>query len=114
MTDWVDDYVRAWRTGLAKDIKALFTAEAEYHEWPYETQWIGRDEIIAGWQGRQDWQSGGWEFEWSLLMINGDTAAISGIGRYNELGRFANLWTLTFAPAGRCTVFRMWNNQISD
>lgn len=114
VTGWVEAYVRAWSSGLAKDIKPLFAPRAEYHEWPYETHWIGRDEIVAGWQSREDWQSGGWDFEWSVLMITGDTAAISGIGSYRELGRFANLWTVTFSPPGRCTVFRMWNNQLPD
>ncbi|WP_370063006.1 hypothetical protein [Streptacidiphilus sp. MAP5-3] len=46
------------------------------------------------------------------VPINGDTAAIEGTGRYKELGTFANLWTVTFDRNGRCTVFRMWNNQV--
>ncbi|MFF1653789.1 nuclear transport factor 2 family protein [Streptomyces sp. NPDC058251] len=109
---WVEGYVRAWSSNSEKDIVSLFPPDAEYHEWPYETHWLGRDEIVQGWIGRAAWQEGGWDFTWSLLTINGDTAAIEGTGRYKELGTFANLWTVTFDGNGRCAVFRMWNNEV--
>lgn len=108
---WVDKYVKAWTTADPKDITALFTKDAEYHEQPYETDWIGRDAIVEGWLGRQQWQEGGWAFEWDILMVTGDTAAIRGTGVYTKLGTFENLWVVTFAPNGRCAVFRMWNNE---
>lgn len=106
------DYVAAWRSGAPEDVAALFTAKAEYHEWPYETDWIGREEIVKGWLDREAWQQGGWDFEWSLLTISGDTAAVGGTGVYKKLGTFANLWTVTFDEDGKCTMFRMWNNQV--
>jgi SnoaL-like domain len=109
---WIKKYEHAWRTGASADIEALFTESAEYHEWPYETAWIGRQEIVNGWLSREKWQAGGWTFDWSILTINGDTAAVEGTGVYTELGSFANLWVLTFADDGRCAVFRMWNNEI--
>jgi hypothetical protein len=66
---------------------------------------------VAGWLERADWQAGGWEFEYSVLGISGDTAAVGGTGVYAELGRFSNLWTVTF-DRDRCAMFRMWNNEI--
>ncbi|GAA2683081.1 nuclear transport factor 2 family protein [Streptomyces lunalinharesii] len=110
--DWVEGYVRAWATNSRKDIAALFTPHAEYHEWPYETDWVGREEIVDGWLDRAPWQEGGWVFAWSVLTVNGDTAAIEGTGRYEELGTCANLWTVTFDENATCTMFRMWNNQV--
>jgi hypothetical protein len=111
---WVDGYVRAWGTNASKDITALFTPKAEYHEQPYATDWIGRAQIVEGWQSRAAWQEGGWDFTWSTLMITGDTAAIRGTGVYQELGTFTNLWTVTFDERGRCSMFRMWNNQVAE
>jgi hypothetical protein len=111
---WIGDYVRAWTSSARADIETLFTVDAEYHEWPYETTWAGRDEIVTGWQGRDDWQQGGWTFGWEILMITGDTAAVRGRGSYTELGDFDNLWVLTFATDGRVAVFRMWNNPAAD
>lgn len=111
---WINAYVHAWQTCARKDIEKLFAEDAQYHEWPYETDWIGRDEIVRGWIRRKPWQKGGWEFEWKILMITGDTAAIGGVGTYRELGTFENLWTVTYDVSGRCVMFRMWNNEIAD
>jgi len=108
---WIAAYVHAWTTADRDDIAALFTPDAEYHEWPFETHWESRDEIVDGWLGRQQWQEGGWTFDSSVLMITGDTAAVRGTGVYTELGTFENLWVVTFADDGRCSVFRMWNNE---
>jgi nuclear transport factor 2 (NTF2) superfamily protein len=109
---WIDAYVRAWTSADPVDIAALFTEEAEYHERPYETDWIGRDEIVAGWLSRQQWQEGGWAFVRDILMVTGDTAAVRGKGIYTELGTFENLWVLTLDDDGVCTEFRMWNNEV--
>jgi hypothetical protein len=110
--DWVAGYVKAWRSGEPSDIEAIFTEDAASHEWPYETAWLSRDEIVEGWQARAPWQAGGWTFDWDLLAINGDTFAVKGVGVYAELGSFDNLWVVTLADDGRCAVFRMWNNEI--
>ena len=109
---WVERYVHAWKTQAEDDIAALFTEDAEYHEQPYETAWIGRAEIVRGWLDRREWQEGGWDFEWAVLGISGDTAAVGGTGTYRKLGTFANLWTVTFDDDGACRVFRMWNNEL--
>ncbi|MDQ1529517.1 MAG: hypothetical protein QOE85_1405 [Actinomycetota bacterium] len=109
---WIENYVLAWTSAERADIEALFTVDAEYHERPYETDWVGRDEIVEGWLSRQDWQEGGWAFTSSILMITGDTAAVRGTGIYDRLGTFENLWVVTFDADGVCTDFRMWNNEI--
>ncbi|MFD7288717.1 nuclear transport factor 2 family protein [Streptomyces sp. NPDC059863] len=110
---WVDRYVHAWSTADPQDIEALFTEDAEYHERPYTTSWVGRDAIVRGWLSREPWQEGGWTFEADVMMVTGDTAAIRGTGVYKKLGTFENLWVITFDPHGVCTEFRMWNNEVS-
>lgn len=112
VTSWVENYVHAWTTADPADIESLFAQDAEYHEWPYDTHWLGRGEIVKGWLERQPWQKGGWTFDWAILMITGDTAAIRGTGVYEKLGTFENLWTVTFTPEGTCRLFRMWNNEV--
>lgn len=110
---WVARYVRAWETNDATDIAALFTEDAEYHESPYETDWVGRDEIVAGWRSRWNWQKGGWSFSWDLVSLDGPVAVVSGVGRYRELGNFDNLWTLTFHTPELCEDFTMVNKEVS-
>jgi hypothetical protein len=111
VTAWVDRYLAAWTSNDADDIAALFTEDGEYHESPYETDWIGRTEIIDGWQGRWDWQQGGWTFEWSLVSLDSPTALITGIGRYRKLGDFDNHWTVTFGTREQAATFEMINNE---
>jgi hypothetical protein len=108
---WVERYLQAWRTNATDDIEALFTDAAEYHERPYETDLIGRDDIVAGWQSRWDWQQGGWTFEWTTRSTTGRTAVIDGVGHYQELGDFDNEWTVTIDEDGRCSRFDMINTE---
>ncbi|GAA2513861.1 nuclear transport factor 2 family protein [Winogradskya humida] len=110
--NWVAGYVKAWKSTDPEDIAAIFAEDGESHEWPYETAWIGLEAIVRGWQAREDWQQGGWTFDWELLTINGDTFAVKGVGAYRELGNFDNLWVVTLDDDGRCAVLRMWNNEI--
>jgi len=112
VTAWVKKYVHAWETGKKEDIQVLFAKDAEYREWPYETQLVGRDAIVKGWQARQQWQDGGWSFDWSILDIKKDTAVIEGTGTYKELGTFGNFWLVTLNDEGKCTMFRMWNGEL--
>jgi len=114
VTEWVKKYIHAWETGKKEDIEALFTNNAEYREWPYETQLVGLKDIVKGWQARQQWQDGGWSFEWSILDIKKDTAVIEGTGTYKELGTFGNFWLVTLDETGTCVMFRMWNGEIKE
>lgn len=111
ITHWVEGYLRAWETNDSADIAALFAEEGEYHESPYDTDWIGRDEIVEGWQSRWDWQQGGWTFEWSITSITGSTVVITGVGHYRKLGNFDNVWTVTFDDSGLATRFVMLNTE---
>ena len=110
---WVAGYLRAWETNAREDIAALFTEDGEYHESPYDTEWIGRDAIIEGWCSRWDWQKGGWTFEWSIQSVEHSTVVITGIGHYKELGDFDNVWTVTFDESGRASRFVMLNTERS-
>jgi hypothetical protein len=111
ITRWVNAYVRAWQTNARKDIANLFSADAEYHETPFDTAWVGREAIVQGWRSRWDWQQGGWDFDWSIAGLQGVTATITGIGHYKELGDFDNVWTVTFDEAGLCSRFDMLNTE---
>ena len=112
IADWVGRYEKAWRTTSPDDIAAVFTADAQSHEWPYEADWIGLDAIIDGWKSREPWQSSGWTFAWEMLAINGDTFALNGIAAYDEIGTFNNLWVVTLKEDGRCSILRLWINEV--
>lgn len=111
VTAWVDRYLTAWKTNDPADIAGLFAEDGEYHEGPYETDWIGRDQIVAGWRSRWDWQQGGWRFDWQIVSIDGRTAVITGVGRYTKLGNFDNQWTVIFRTPEECSNFTMINTE---
>jgi hypothetical protein len=108
---WTERYIGAWESNSAADIAALFTEDAEYHETPYETHWIGRDEIVTGWRSRWGWQAGGWSFVWTLDSLEGGIAVVRGVGSYARLGDFDNVWTVAFRDAERCESFHMLNTE---
>jgi hypothetical protein len=108
---WVERYLQAWRTNATGDIEALFTEAAEYHERPYTTDLVGRNDIVAGWQSRWDWQQGGWSFEWTTRSMAGRTAVIDAVGHYQKLGNFDNVWTVAIDEDGRCSQFEMVNTE---
>jgi ketosteroid isomerase-like protein len=111
VTAWVEGYLTAWKSNSTADIAALFTEDAEYHEAPFDTAWIGRDAIVEGWQGRWDWQKGGWDFDWSITSVTGSVVVITGVGHYTKLGDFDNVWTVTFDASGRSSRFDMLNTE---
>jgi hypothetical protein len=111
LTDWIAGYLRAWRSNDRRQIAALFAENAEYHETPYETEWVGRDEIVDGWRSRWNWQQGGWDFTWEIRSITGSAAVVTGVGTYAELGVFENIWTLAFSADGLCERFEMTNTE---
>ena len=113
VTAWVHGYLHAWTTNASADIAVLFTDDAEYHESPYDTHWIGRDAIVDGWRGRWNWQQGGWHLDWTIASVDGATAVVTGVGHYTELGDFDNVWTVTFDESGRCSRFEMLNTERS-
>lgn len=109
LTEWIERYVHAWTTNDPEDIAALFGPTAEYHETPYETAWIGREDIVSGWRSRWSWQTGGWTFDWTIESMSPGRAVVTGVGHYRELGDFDNVWTLEFDEHGLCTRFHMRN-----
>ncbi|MEY9968490.1 hypothetical protein ABIA33_006574 [Streptacidiphilus sp. MAP12-16] len=111
VTRWVGAYVYAWRTGHAADIGALFAPDAEYHQWPHPADWIGRAAIVEGWQDSATVQQGGRSFDWEVLLVNGDTAAIREVRVDAGLGTFLSLMVVTLDDHGRARVLRVWRNQ---
>jgi hypothetical protein len=107
MNAWVERYLAAWRSDSPPDIAALFSVAATYHEEPSQATWTGHDAIVAGWQARSAEQHGDWAFDWEVLSQVGGSAVVTGVGHYDELGDFDNLWTIDLNEDGRCTEFDM-------
>lgn len=113
-TRWMNRYVQAWRTYRIDAAAGVYAPDAEFHERPYETDWHGLDEIIAGWKLRAGWTgTASWTFDWKLLHLTGDTFSVQGTGTYPALGTFDNLWVVTLNEDGEASAHWQWNNQVA-
>jgi len=110
---WVERYLLAWRSNERAHIRALFAAEAEYHDDFHDAHWVGRERILAGWLGRRDWQQGGWTFTWDVLSVSDNYAVIAGVANYRQHGSFGNIWTVHFDRSGRCHRMHIVSEPVS-
>jgi len=106
-TNWVEGYVRAWRSNDPDDIRALFTEDATYLLAPDSESLRGHDGIVAGWLEHAD-QDGEWSFEWKVAHEASDLALVQGRTEYPAERDYLNLWVIRFAPDGRATEFTEW------
>jgi hypothetical protein len=104
---WMEGYIQAWRSNAAEEIGSLFTAAALYYTAPYREPWRGRENIIAGWRGRQD-KPDEWEFRYEILGTVNNVAFVRGWTNYHREGiKVSNLWIIRFTE-GQCDEFVEW------
>lgn len=114
---WLDAYIHAWESGVAADVEALFTEDAEYRYHPADEPEVGRELIVFGWlnlngePGRQD-APGTFQAEYEPYAVDGDRAVAVGTSTYwTDASRstlrqtYYNNWLLEFGPDGRCRSF---------
>lgn len=105
---WLDRYVDAWRSYDRAAIEALFTDDCEYWYHPYDdSPVVGATAIADSWLEEQD-RPGSWEASYRPHLIEGEKAVVEGTTTYDTGRKFWNIWTLDFAPDGRCRHFVEW------
>ncbi len=104
--DWLDRYLEAWRTYDGALIGDLFTDDATYRYHPGDEPVVGREEILASWQGGTD-PPDSWEAAYSPWLVEADRAIVTGWTRYKSGERYWNLFQLIFRD-GRCSEFVEW------
>lgn len=103
---WIDGYVRAWNTNDPGDIRALFSADAQYFTAPFRPPWRGVDDIVKGWLGRKD-EPGEAASSWRPLIVTDELAIVTGTTTY-PTETFSNLWVIELDESGRCRRFTEW------
>jgi len=106
--NWVNSYIKAWKTNNPQDIAKLFTENAFYSTGPFSEPWIGQQAIIDGWVAIGD-QPQDWTFEYEVVAADGDLGVMLGTTVYKgTVGTFSNVWLIRLAEDGRCKEFREW------
>lgn len=105
-TQWLEGYIRAWRSKDAADVRAIFTDDAEYWFRPDDADPArGIDAIIEAWQ---DDEPEGPEYAFDVLIEDDRLGIIKGHVDYPGHQFYSNLWEVHFAADGRAERFVEW------
>src|SRR5687767_4767676 len=103
---WLDGYIRAWRSGSADDVRAIFTDDAEYWFRPDDPEPLrGIDAIITMWGEPESPEP---VYELDVLIENDRLGIIKGHVDYPGHQFYSNLWEVHFAADGRAERFVEW------
>lgn len=111
--DWLRRYGAAWQSGDPAAAVALFTADAAYHETPFDAPMVGAEAIRRYWtEGAQDAQRDV-RFTATIVAFDGDTGTAHWRASFVRVpgGAFVELdgvLSARFAADGRCREFREW------
>jgi ketosteroid isomerase-like protein len=106
---WLDDYIAAWVSYDADEIRELFTEEAEYRDRPWAEPVVGRDAIVGDWLENRD-APGTYSAHYAPYAVDGDRAVAVGESRYTHPDGslrtlYHNVYLLGFDTDGRCSSF---------
>jgi len=114
VADWLDAYVKAWKSYSPDAIGALFSDDAAYSYHPFDEPVRGRDAIVQSWLTDRD-APGTYEASYAPVAVDGNIAVARGRSRYfkdstrAELTKqWDNIFVMEFDDAGRCRSFREW------
>jgi hypothetical protein len=115
---WLDNYVAAWLSYDADDIRALFTEDIAYRYHPYEEPIVGREAVVESWLGESDFdgastrdEPGTYAARYAPIAVEDDVVVATGTSRYSErpdgpiVRTYDNCFVMRFDDEGRCREF---------
>ncbi len=110
---WLDRYGAAWKQGDADAVQELFTADATYHEVPFDEPMVGVDAIRRYWTEGAGQSQRDVDFGHDVLSFDDEV----GIARWkasfvrvpsgSEV-HLDGILVADFDSSQRCTRFREW------
>jgi ribonuclease HI len=105
--DWINGYLRAWRSNDPQDIGALFAEDAIYRPTPFAEGPRGREAIVADWLVRRD-EPGSWTFDGQVECATTSLGIVRCRIGYPPRTEYRTIWLVRFDPAGQATEFTEW------
>jgi SnoaL-like domain len=111
--NWLDAYVRAWKTYAPQAISNLFSENAIYAYDPYSEPIRGRAAIVSSWLENLD-VADTYDGHYEPITIEGDRAVTNGRSLYFERdgstlkAEYDNIFILRFDENGRCMEYHEW------
>jgi ketosteroid isomerase-like protein len=109
---WIAGYERAWESRDAARAVELFTANASYHEMPFEAPKAGQAGIREYWSSVTADQRD-IDFKSRVIAVNGQTGVAHWSATFTTASTGARIeldgmFVLTFDTNGRCSELREW------
>lgn len=109
---WLKQYGAAWEARDGAAAAALFTADASYHEMPFDAPKAGRAGIESYWREVTADQRDV-KFKYEAIAVNGNTGVAhwSAEFRLQSTGATVKLdgvFVLDFDASGKCAKLREW------
>ena len=108
VSQWVEEYKKAWASNTPGDIAALFSAEADYYTNPFAKPIHGAQAILKWWSNHAD-SPGDYTFKYKVLGTGPDCGIVRGWVNYvHEGNEYSNIWLIRLNDKGQCTEFTEW------
>lgn len=112
LESWLSSYKQAWELRDAGRAAGLFTADARYHEMPFDPPKVGREGIREYWTTvTADHRNV--DFKSQVVAVNGRTGVAHWSATFQSASSGARIdldgaFVLTFATDGLCSELREW------
>jgi hypothetical protein len=112
VSDWLERYAAAWKSGERGEIEALFGDDARYRYHSYDEPLVGPAAIADSWLDDPD-EPGTFDASYECFAADGNAAVAIGTSTYfkadGEVDRvYDNVFVLRFETGGRCSEFTEW------
>jgi len=109
---WLNEYGRAWETGNPTLAVQLFSADALYHEVPFDEPMLGQEAIRKYWEEGADTQTD-IHFAYTILAITEETGIAHWKASFTRLPsrnhvKLDGILTAQLNERGECMAFREW------
>jgi hypothetical protein len=121
LVQWLDAYVKAWKSYDREQIAALFSDDVRYRYHPSDDPIIGRAAVVESWLGEGGHPNassrdpeGTYDASYAPFAVEGDLVVATGSSTYTrEPGGpvdrvYDNCFVMRFDARGRCREFTEW------
>jgi uncharacterized protein YbaA (DUF1428 family) len=108
--DWLDAYLRLWRTPGTSQLNEIFSDAAEYIPGPFADTLVGLPAIAKFWDAARDGAEENFSAQFDLLAVDGDVAVVFAEIEYKRTQSriYRDLWIVKIAEDGRAYSFAEW------
>jgi ketosteroid isomerase-like protein len=110
LNDWLDGYIRLWKTPGTDELGSLFREDAVYLIGPFEEPAEGLQAIAELWERERRAPDEEFEFDREIVAVDGDTGVARLEVRYGPPidQIYRDLWVIRLDEDGRCFRFEEW------